>query len=409
MKKIVLSILLISLICVTGSIYATEAVAEDGLELISTMNVEDLISSIEDTGVDAILEENSNANTDTDVNVNTEIVEEDDIIYDDVYLLDTEVNYSGKQISGNLYVLAEKVRMDSVIVDGNVFILGQDVELKDSVFYGSAYILAEDLESNSQMRDLYLLGDELDLKQDFYVDRSARILGVTTKFNGMINNNCYLLSDKIELLESAIIGGTFTYYSQEEAKMDENASVGNIDFHKQEEVEKNTVVEETISIADKATDVVGGAFKSLVIAIILVFASEKPIKANKNMTVGTFFKGLAFGCLLLIFIPLISIMLMISIFGIGLGLILLIIYIIMLYASCVLACISIASKLVKDMSKWKVVGLSVLIYTLIRLVSAISGWGILISMVLGLAGLGFMVMNLFYKEKAQDVIIQNNV
>lgn len=401
MRKVILSILLISLVCISGSIYATENpdATTSGLKLISTMNVEDLISATEGELLDVINEENTE--------INAEKVEQEDIIYDDVYLLDEEINYSGKQISGNLYVLAEKIKLDSVVVDGNVFVLGQDVELNDSVFYGSAYILAEDLDSNSQMRDLYLLGDDLDLKEDFYVDRSARILGVTTKFNGMINNNCYLVSDKIELLESAMVGGTFSYYSQKEADINENALVGSIDFHKQEEVEENVSVENTISIADKVTDVLGGALKALVIAIILIFTSEKTIKANKDMTVGTFFKGLAFGSLLLIFIPLISIMLMISILGLGLGLILIAIYIIMLYASSVVACIAIASKVVKDMSKWKVIGLTVLIYALVRLISAISGWGVLLSMILGIAGLGFMVMNMFYKEKAQEVIVEN--
>ena len=103
-------------------------------------------------------------------------------------------------------------------------------------------------------------------------------------------------------------------------------------------------------------------------------------------------------------IPILAIMFMASIVGLGIGFILLAIYAIMLYISAVVSCFAIATTIVKDGSKGKILGLTVLIYLAIRILSIFSGWFVLISMLLGLAGLGFMVRNAFYKEKPEEAI-----
>ena len=390
MKKIILSVLLITIICTAGLVCATESIDTD-MDIISNINVEDPIATEE------VLDQ-----------IPTDIYEEettslDEIVNDDVYLIDEEVELKEQKIQGNVYIIGEKINIESTIIDGNVFLIGQEVTLKDSVFYGSAYLIAEDLESNAQVRDLYLLGDELDIKENSYVDRSARILGASTKFNGIINSNCYLVSENIDILDTAIIGETLSYYSSKEANIAQNASIGTIDFHMQEK-ENIESVEETVSIMDKIYDTIGAAVKAAVIAGIMIFLSVKTIKINKDATVGTFFKALGIGVLLLIGIPILSLMLMISIVGLGLGFVLLAIYAIMLYASAVVSCLAIACAIIKEDSKWKIFGTTVLIYFIVRLISIFSGWGALISLLLGLAGLGFIAKNIFYKEKKVEVI-----
>ena len=43
---------------------------------------------------------------------------------------------------------------------------------------------------------------------------------------------------------------------------------------------------------------------------------------------------------------------------------------------------------------------------IVKVISILSGWGILLNMLLGLAGLGFLVTNVIYKESKEEIIVE---
>ena len=389
MKRIIVSIFIIVMIIFTGVVYATEIEqtpivprtnAVDSIS-IDEQELESTITNLEKPVIGITLEE-------------------------DIYTIEEKVELKDKNIQGNVYIIAEEVNLESVTIDGNLFLIGQDVELKNSMIYGSAYLIAEDFKSNSQIKDLYLLGDDLNLQDTSYIERNARILGTSTNLSGIINNNCYLASDNIKILENTVINGTLDYYSNKEAEIKESASIGDVSFHLQEQDEVVEEVDKQITKINKIYDLSAAVIKVIVISGAILLFSSKIIKANRKLTVGDFFKNLGIGSLILIVIPLVALALIVSILGAGLGLIMVAIYAIAIYVSNVVSCLAIASAIVKENSKWKIFGITILIYMIVKVISILSGWGILLNMLLGLAGLGFLVTNVIYKESKEEIIVE---
>ena len=399
MKKIFLTIFLISLICLTGVAYGATTNDEFKLDIIKKVNVEDPLFSEQE-----IIEENQSTDTVSDDDFIESIrneFREDNIVYDDLYLIDEKVtiNY---HISGNVYVIAKEINVENANIDGNVFLITEKLTLKDTNIQGVAYIIAQEFESNSYIKDLYLLGNELEFQENSYISRSARVIGEKIIVNGDIQRNCYFYSDNIEMKEDAKIGGTLSYYSSKEANILNKENIGNIEFHKQEVNDEEET--KSATIADKTFNLISSIVEVTIIAGAWILLSSKIINNNKDMKVGNFFKALGIGTLIFFIIPIIAILLIISIVGLGIGLIVLAIYAILLYMSAIVACLAIASRIVKKDSKWLVLGVTILIYLAVQIISIFSAVGILISMILGLAGLGFMVKNICCKNKEKEAI-----
>lgn len=389
MKRIIVSIFIIVMIIFTGVVYATE---------IEQTPIEPRTNAVDSISIDEQELESTITNLEKPVIGIT--------LEEDIYTIEEKVELKDKNIQGNVYIIAEEVNLESVTIDGNLFLIGQDVELKNSMIYGSAYLIAEDFKSNSQIKDLYLLGDDLNLQDTSYIERNARILGTSTNLSGIINNNCYLASDNIKILENTVIKGTLDYYSNKEAEIKESASIGDVSFHLQEQDEVVEEVDKQITKINKIYDLSAAVIKVIVISGAILLFSSKIIKANRKLTVGDFFKNLGIGSLILIFIPLVALALIVSILGAGLGLIMVAIYAIAIYVSNVVSCLAIASAIVKENSKWKIFGITILIYMIVKVISILSGWGILLNMLLGLAGLGFLVTNVIYKESKEEIIVE---
>ena len=389
MKRIIVSIFIIVMIIFTGVVYATE---------IEQTPIEPRTNAVDSISIDEQELESTITNLEKPVIGIT--------LEEDIYTIEEKVELKDKNIQGNVYIIAEEVNLESVTIDGNLFLIGQDVELKNSMIYGSAYLIAEDFKSNSQIKDLYLLGDDLNLQDTSYIERNARILGTSTNLSGIINNNCYLASDNIKILENTVINGTLDYYSNKEAEIKESASIGDVSFHLQEQDEVVDEVDKQITKINKIYDLSAAVIKVIVISGAILLFSSKIIKANRKLTVGDFFKNLGIGSLILIVIPLVALALIVSILGAGLGLIMVAIYAIAIYVSNVVSCLAIASAIVKENSKWKIFGITILIYMIVKVISILSGWGILLNMLLGLAGLGFLVTNVIYKESKEEIIVE---
>lgn len=381
-KTIFLGILILIVVLVGNFVNATEVPQEgnpDDLELLTTgINIAEPIGTEDSTSVNL------------------------EVISDDVYKIEENTVISNKQISGNVYIVAQDVSIENSYIDGNLFVVGQNVKLKNSAVLGSSYVVAQSFETDSAMRDSYIVTENVKLEQNSYVDRSVRIVTKMADIDSYINNGCYLLADEITIGENTIINGNFAYTSTVEATIPEGAKISNVEFSQKKEESDEDRTENKALIT--GYEIGTAILKCIVIVGLLLLLAKKSVKINSEINVGKFFKALGIGLLIFLVVPIVSILLMITVVGVGIGIVLLVIYGLMLYVSTVYAAFAIGCTLGKDKSKWYIFGYAFIIYLILRLLSMVTGIGVLVSAIMGLAGLGFIASTFFYKEKKNEVI-----
>ena len=311
--------------------------------------------------------------------------------------------------SGNNVKLEDTINGDSAIagniidmignIDGIGFIAGETVNVKGSLEYGfmagnnitvdgviskniyAAGNIITFTKNASIGRDIFLAGNEVVLNGNLDRNISISATRVVLEDNLTINGNIKINASSIVVKNGANIKGELSYNEDINKDISNTANIGKITTYK---IEKNS----SFNVKDLLQSTLNMIIVFLVITIIIPKSLEK--SENIYNESNKYAKNIGIGALFLICVPLISLLLILSNIGISLGIILGLIYGICIYLSYIVSGFILGNLLLGKVMKLNtnkylsgIIGIII-----IKIVSIIPIFGVLVSILALLLGLG---------------------
>ncbi len=311
--------------------------------------------------------------------------------------------------SGNNVKLEDTINGDSAIagniidmignIDGIGFIAGETVNVKGSLEYGfmagnnitvdgviskniyAAGNIITFTKNASIGRDIFLAGNEVVLNGNLDRNISISATRVVLEDNLTINGNIKINASSIVVKNGANIKGELSYNEDINKDISNTANIGKITTYK---IEKDS----SFNVKDLLQSTLNMIIVFLVITIIIPKSLEK--SENIYNESNKYAKNIGIGALLLICVPLISLLLILSNIGISLGIILGLIYGICIYLSYIVSGFILGNLLLGKVMKLNtnkylsgIIGIII-----IKIVSIIPIFGVLVSILALLLGLG---------------------
>lgn len=383
MKKAVISFILILMVISTVSFAAyPEELENSELEMIDATD----LGEIEETPIEP-----------------RDHVESNEMISDDVYKMEEKVTFS-EIVDANVYIMAQDVKITNAIIYGNLYVMAQNIEIENSEISGSVYAMGQKITISGMANDAYLLGSEIELLTDCYIWRNVRVAGGNVNVDGSIARNVYAAVSNLSIGDTAQISGKLNYTSENEGSISENARVSDVDFNKEEVKEIENEDNTQTNYVYKAFSI---AFKTLIVTLVIIFLVNKFKNLKRTDSVANdLLKATGKGALVLVLVPILSILLMISVIGLGFGIVLVSLYIIAIYIAISIMSVEIAYRILnkeKEISKGKIIGISILVALVIWGISFIPVLGGIIKFVLNLMGLGIIFDLIFQRTKKEEI------
>ena len=404
MKKI-LSIFAILLMIATISFAAYPAELEDAenleaenLEIFTPEDVEEISDVISTDEIEELISNNE--------------VDTGNAIFDDLYKCEEDVTVN-QDVDGNAYIIGQNVTIDSVNIYGNLYVIGENIEIKNSEITGSIYAIGKDISFSGTTYDIYAIGQNVNLEAESYIWRTVRAVANHLNVNCSISRDLYAAVDKLNIGSAAYIEGNLNYTSENEAIIAEGAKIdGETSFDKQDEA-VDVEIEETKSsiIFGYVYDAVKVAVRTLIIALIVVYGINKfnNLKRTDNVA-NDLLKETGKGLGVFVAVPFISILLVVSVFGTFFGLALLALYIIAICVAIPVVSLEITQRILakkseNELKKGKIIGCSVLVSLVIWLVGFVPAIGGLIKAILVLMGIGVIFDLIIQKNKKVEEVV----
>ena len=336
--------------------------------------------------------------------------------------------------SGNNVKLEDTINGDSAIagniidmignIDGIGFIAGETVNVKGSLEYGfmagnnitvdgaiskniyAAGNIITFTKNASIGRDIFLAGNEVVLNGNLDRNISISATRVVLEDNLTINGNIKINASSIVVKNGANIKGELSYNEDINKDISNTANIGKITTYK---IEKNS--------SFNVKDLLQSTLNMIIVFLIITIIIPKSLEKSENIynESNKYAKNIGIGALFLICVPLISLLLILSNIGISLGIILGLIYGICIYLSYIISGFILGNLLLGKVMKLNtnkylsgIIGI-----VIIKIVSIIPIFGVLVSILALLLGLG-TIWNLIgcinnKKEKPKNNIIDAEI
>ena len=340
-------------------------------------------------------------------------------------------------IYGNVFITANKFVLEpGCEIEGDLYICANEIELaQNSVIYGNVFVVSNNLIVNSQIGgDLYANVKNFDMKYYGFVKRDLHLNSNTATINGYIYRNSFINSNKVTTNEEFIneqdfnIENASTVLFSGEVKGNANISSKNIEFKNKTEDNSNITCKisgnlnyssnEHLQIQDGIVsgntnyskykssstllsnigEFILNLLATLTYVLVIYFIINKFIPKYKeklsNLSIRDILIALGIGLGFLVLVPVIVILLFITNVGSLLGLLLLVLYILSLILAKSIFVISITSLIKKKDTTESllnsIIKLSVITIVL-SLINLIPYFGIIISTLVIITGLGLLV------------------
>ncbi|MEA3343343.1 MAG: polymer-forming cytoskeletal protein [archaeon] len=326
------------------------------------------------------------------------VLAKDDVIYDDLIVGGSEIVIEGR-IEGDLVAFAGKISI-SGDVEGDVLAAGGDVVIEgdvedDAVLLSGDAKISGDVGDNllaacgsfkmddgsSVGRDAFVAGGMIDVYGDVF--RNLFASGGNVVIGGSVLGNVTLEADGAPRITSdAEIGGDVNYTSEKDIIIEDGASVpGNVNKNLPDAGRKKSDFE-------RFNERLMGFLSIFIVGFILVrFLPVYTRNVCNNLKKSAFSCGL-WGIVGLIVAPVVALLLMVTVIGLPLGLILVCAYIILIYVSKVYVSVFVGKFFLnmtgsRSDSLVLMLVLGLLLFELIGLVPALSGFVGLLVVVFG--------------------------
>ena len=167
---------------------------------------------------------NKIANTDVTNDISKQISEKT-FETKDVYAFDQKVNLSDS-IKGNMFANGQDVTISNAMVYGDIFVFGQNITIDSSDVYGNIFVLGQNIniKGSTTVKTVYACGQNIKIENPVDIAYSLKVAGENLNISGRINE-VYASGDKIIIGKQTIINGAFEYTSNNEATIEEGASI----------------------------------------------------------------------------------------------------------------------------------------------------------------------------------------
>ncbi len=308
-----------------------------------------------------------------------------------------------KTVYGDVFVIAKSLEITSdAVIDGNVFIIAEDLKISGTV-YSYVYAVANNIEVSGTVNGMYAVAkNKITIAEGAEVYKDLKIAGKDIDINGVVDRNILTMSENINIGENSAIYGKLTYSGNLEGNKDAiygetvKYEISNGE-EKEEPSTKEIIIADIIDVAVKA-----------VIALIFIALIVGISKSNKSkfdtMKPIDYIKDLFIGLLFIIIVPIVSIILMFTLIGLPFALIILALYVIVLYLALTFLSFEIAKAILKESnSKVNIIGVALLVYIGLEILSLIPGCGGLIRFLAILLGIS-AELKIFKKNKEEKTL-----
>lgn len=322
-------------------------------------------------------------------------------------------------VNGDIIAICQKIVINGV-VSGDLIAFGQNIEINGEI-KGSARIAGPQITINGVVgHSVNMIGNDLKLNKTSLVGWDALVLGVNGYFDGNIDGNLHGLvnvasiSGKVGrninltvddqnskaphsllITKDAVVAGNINYTATKDLVLENSSSVAG---------QINKDVRDT---KDNSNNWLWSIFYKLssfiLIALVIISFKKESFEKIINKLNTKWWQSLLIGLAVLFLTPLLIIILMITVVGIPLALILLATYLSSIIISIVLSSYYLGELALRKSSKTikpNVYGAAILGLAIFTVLSIIPGFGILVSFVAIISGLGSMF--LIIKDKQND-------
>jgi len=321
-----------------------------------------------------------------------------------------EITISDVDIYGDLFVAAQYIDIQNTNVAGNIFVAGSSVELDTTMITGNMFVAGKTVTLKTvEAQDIFGAASVFLIDGESFIYRNINVGAANISIdNTDIGRNANLSVETLNIGNSTVILGMLNYSSENEAVVAEGASVGSVNHSK---IQAKTNAEEGSTMQSVGYSVVTSLVKAIfVCGFIYLFArgfieKQKVENEFKHIAINTG-KGLLWS----IVIPIVAILLMCTGVAFGLSFVILALYFAMFVISMPVVAVSISTALTKnkELNSWKSYGITLLVALVIVVLSQIKYVGPIISIIVGLAGMGLIFSSLknkvVKKEEKQEVI-----
>jgi cytoskeletal protein CcmA (bactofilin family) len=316
-------------------------------------------------------------------------LQRDEVVDKDYFAAGEIVEIYGT-VNGDVYAAGGQVIVDGEIA-GDLLVAGGQVEI--------AGIIAQDVRATGGSiavdadvgKNLTLVGGSVDMSSSTKVAGSAVLGAGNANLSGTIGKNLTAGVGMLNVLPDANISGDLTYYSEEEAQINESASVSGQITKKSSPVKVDTEKLEKHQNSFNVASKIPGFLSSIIIGLIILkffpgYTKEVLEKLNESPL-----RSMGVGFLVLILTPIALLVVMLTIVGIPLALILLAFYFIFIYISKIFVALWVGNYVQNKAGKKTGIGwilvLGLVIYYVLAATPQVGGFVIFISLLFGLGAM----------------------
>ena len=296
------------------------------------------------------------------------------ILDDNLYAVGGNVVVTGT-VNGDLLAAGGNIAVSGPVF-GSVSVVGGSLNISSDVL-GSVRSVGESINvSNSVGGDFVAAGGQINVMPGSTFGKDVAIAGGTVYIDGTINGNLQVTSPNIKLGPNAVVMGTFDYYSDSPAILEQGAAVqGATNFHETKIPEKSHVSKGFIGIFSLVK-----AIMIFVTALVMLYFFKSQVNPIIEKSVSGFWKEALRGFIVLIVVPVAVILSFITVIGAFFGFIVMLLYGVFLIISSVISVLLFARLSLKYLFKkesyqlnWWIVAISSVAFGLIAVVPFV-GW-----------------------------------
>ena len=324
----------------------------------------------------------------------------------DLFALETNVVID-KLVDGNIFAMGKTVTVNEQIqIGGDMFVIAETVILKpDCYIYGNLFVIANNLYIEGVTCDVYGVAQNINLESTGYILRNANFTGKNITIAGRVDRHLSVGAEKIELSDTALIGGDFNYSTKDAIQVPENAVTGTINFTEGGDFIKNfksTPVDYVVSLLSTV-------ILALVVFALMTFVAPKFTEKTYALSKTKWLPSIGVGALTLVALPALALVLMITFVGVQVALAMLSVYFLLISLSFAVTSVVLANILVQkvkaleSLAKFKNVFTVILVSIVLWAVAKIPYLGPLVSLLCLVYTLGLIVLAIKKEKKAKVV------
>lgn len=247
-------------------------------------------------------ENETTSNTET-----TNEVSEESTIYASDYFVAGQNFELDKLVDGNSFAMGNDVTVTGQI-NGDLFVMGNTVTIdENAIIYNNLFVLANEVIFNGTAYNIYALSSKLTISGAANIYRDVAAYSNEINIAGRVQRDVSITTNKLTFADDSktLIYGSLEYSSTDEATIPDGVVQGDV---------KYTKIDTSISTGELVLKYivrfVATAIFVLVVVLFLIFFAPKSIDRAKYNLVGRPFATTGIGILGIVLIPFVAILLM---------------------------------------------------------------------------------------------------